>query len=62
MKRLAALAVLAGTGEEYEGNVYQPPAPGSPMGAGGQQLFSYARPFEPGEPPAKTQAFGVTVK
>jgi inhibitor of cysteine peptidase len=59
----------------YEGNVYQPPATAA-MGAGGNQLFiyhanrtgsttitfAYARPFEPGEPPAKTTAFSVTVR
>ncbi len=59
----------------YEGNVYQPPLQGAP-GAGGQQIFiyhanrsgtttltfAYARSFEPGQPPAKTTAFGVTVR
>lgn len=59
----------------YEGNVYQPPA-GAAMGAPGQQLFiyhanrsgttsivlAYARPFEPGTPPAKTVTFNVSVQ
>lgn len=59
----------------YEGNVYQNPTTGL-MGGSGQQIFiyhanrtgttsvhfSYARPFEPNAPPAKTLTFNVTVK
>jgi len=59
----------------YEGNVYQPPSPGL-AGQGGQQIFiyhanrsgttaihfSYARPFEPGQAPAKSSVFSVTVQ
>jgi inhibitor of cysteine peptidase len=59
----------------YEGNVYQNPSTGS-IGGAGQQIFiyhanrsggtaihfSYARPFEPNAPPAKTLTFNVTVK
>lgn len=59
----------------YEGNVYQAPANGL-AGQGGQQIFiyhanrsgttaihfSYARPFEPGQPPAKSAVFSVTVQ
>jgi len=59
----------------YEGNVYQPPFQAA-IGAGGQQIFiyhanrtgsttitfAYTRSFEPGSPPAKTAAFGVTVR
>lgn len=59
----------------YEGNVYQAPSAGL-AGQGGQQIFiyhanrsgstaihfSYARPFEPGQQPAKTSVFSVTVQ
>ncbi|HKU80946.1 MAG TPA: protease inhibitor I42 family protein [Candidatus Tumulicola sp.] len=59
----------------YEGNVYQPPFAGL-AGQGGQQIFiyhanrsgttavhfSYARPFEPGQAPAKSAVFSVTVQ
>jgi predicted secreted protein len=59
----------------YEGNVYQGPSKALP-GGGGQQIFiyhanrsgstsltfRYARPFEPGEAPAKTLTFDVTVQ
>lgn len=59
----------------YEGNVYQPPS-GGLAGQGGQQIFiyhanrsgttairfSYARPFEPGQAPAKSAVFSVTVQ
>ncbi|MBV8372133.1 MAG: protease inhibitor I42 family protein [Candidatus Eremiobacteraeota bacterium] len=59
----------------YEGNVYQAPSNGM-IGAGGQQIFiyhanrsgatvvafTYARPFEPNAPPAKSLTFTVTVR
>ena len=59
----------------YEGNVYQPPS-NTRIGASGQQIFiyhanrsgtttialNYARPFEPGKPPAKSLTFTVTVQ
>jgi inhibitor of cysteine peptidase len=59
----------------YEGNVFQAPSNGL-IGAGGQQIFiyhanrsgataisfSYARPFEPNAPPAKSLTFNVTVQ
>ena len=68
-------AIADGKIVAYEGNVYQNPSNGL-MGAGGQQIFiyhanrtgtttltfSYARPFEPNAPPAKTLTFNVTVK
>ena len=59
----------------YEGNVYQSLSNGV-MGGGGQQIFiyhanrsgatsiafTYARPFEPNAPPAKSLIFNVTVQ
>lgn len=68
-QKIADASVLA-----YEGSVYQNPENGR-IGASGQQLFvfhaeksgttsiafSYARPFEPHTPPAKSVTFTVTV-